>query len=372
MENTENTNEKHYLTGNTYAAREKLKELGCEYDPDKRQWYHTDPEKAKEAQKHVPPIPERYQIGDAPKTLTDELKEMGCKWNKENGWYHLEKEVADKAIQRINEVEPRHYLDGDGYNVKDQLTAMRCRWDGRTKQWYTTDPEKVAEAQALINSNVPEQKQEKQSATDKHYIEGENTRAVKDQLKELGCKWDRDKQQWYHTDPAKAKEAQRLVDGKAPEQKQEKQRAADKHYIEGENTRAVKDQLKELGCKWDPDKQQWYHTDLAKAKEAQRLVDGKTQKQEKQPTADKHYIEGENTRTVKDQLKELGCKWDRDKQQWYHTDPAKAKEAQRLVDNASGPTGVDEGRPGHRTGVAGRNVDGNSVNRVVEKVSRDM
>jgi len=215
----ENTNEKHYLTGNTYAAREILKELDCKFDPKKRQWYNTDPEKAAEAQKHVPPIPEKHQIGDAPKSLTDELKEMGCKWNKESGWYHTEKEVAERAIQRIQESEPRHYLKGNGYAVKDQLTAMQCRWDGEQKQWYTTDISKVAEAQALIENapkaiidKAPEQKQEKQRASERHYIEGENTRAVKDQLKELGCKWDRDRQQWYHTDPAKAKEAQKLVD----------------------------------------------------------------------------------------------------------------------------------------------------------------
>ena len=102
--------------------------------------------------------------------------------------------------------------------------------------------------------------------------------------------------------------------------------------------------------------------------EAQKLVDGKAveQKQENQSAAGKYYIEGE-TRVVKDRLKALGCKWDRDRQQWYHTDPAKAKEAQKLVNDASGPTGVGTNELNRGTGTP------ESVHGVYRNpVSRDM
>ena len=77
---------------------------------------------------------------------------------------------------------------------------------------------------------------------------------------------------------------------------------------------------------------------------------------QKPRATERAYIEGENTRVLKDQLKELGCKWDRDKQQWYHTDPEKANEAQKLVNGASTPE---------------RGAADNSVNRAVKEASRD-
>ena len=423
MENTENTNEKHYLTGDTYAAREKLKALGCMYDPKKRQWYNTDPEKAAEAQKHVPPIPEKHQIGDAPKTLTDELKEIGCKWSKETGWYHTDKEAAEKAIQRIQEAEPRHYLKGNGYAVKDQLTAMQCRWDGAQKQWYTTDITKAAEAQALIDNAPkatlqalivkikPEDSMNITSIVSFYDNVAETLGLDKDSVHydctkidvskniqenifngwekmgapdlEIGMAWCNSGPK---TDDKLPPDTIRIEHGFFTNEhgeplpfndliKSNTKQQTHRHYIDGENTRAVKDLLKELGCKWDRDKQQWYHTDPVKAKEAQRLVDGKTpeKSQEKQHASERHYIEGANTRAVKDQLKELGCKWDRDRQQWYHTDPAKAKEAQRLVDSASAPTGVGEqGRGTPVNGRGGVGDGGNTVNRIVKEVGHDI
>ena len=199
---------RHYIEGNSFAIKDKLKEMGCKYDADEKKWYHTDPEVAREAQDLVPANLVKHGIGEAPREMTDELKGMGCKWSKETGWYHSDENVAEKARERIQEVEPRHYLDGDGYAVKDHLKALECKWDGVEKQWYTTDPAKVAEAQALID-NAPEKERKKE--IEKHYLTGE-TLAIKDQLKEMGCKWDGDKKQWYHTDPEKAKEAQRLID----------------------------------------------------------------------------------------------------------------------------------------------------------------
>ena len=196
---------RHYIEGNSFAIKDKLKEMGCRYDVDEKKWYHTDPDVAKQAQALVPANLEKHQIGEAPREMTDELKGMGCKWNKETGWYHNDKEVAEKATARIKEVEPRHYLEGDGYAVKDQLKALECKWDGVQKQWYTTDLAKAAESQAVLD-NAPQK--EKRG---KHYLTGE-TLEIKDQLKAMGCKWDGEKKQWYHADPDMAIDAQDLID----------------------------------------------------------------------------------------------------------------------------------------------------------------
>ena len=200
---------RHYIEGNSFAVKDQLKSMGCQYDADEKKWFHTNPEKAKEAQAIVPAKLEKHAIGEAPREMTDELKGMGCKWNKDAGWYHSDQKTAEQARARIQEVEPRHYLNGDGYAVKDQLKALECKWDGAQKQWYTTDPAKIAEAQAVID-NAP-QRERRAKEQERHYLTGE-TMQLKDQLKEMGCRWGGEKKQWYHTDPAKAKEAQALID----------------------------------------------------------------------------------------------------------------------------------------------------------------
>ena len=326
MENTENTNEKHYLTGDTYAAREKLKELGCEYDPKKRQWYNTDPEKAAEAQKHVPPIPEKHQIGDAPKTLTDELKEMGCKWSKETGWYHTDKEAAEKAIQRIQEAEPRHYLKGNGYAVKDQLTAMQCRWDSAQKQWYTTDISKAAEAQALID-NAP--KATLQALTVK--IKPEDSMNITsivsfyDNVSEtLGL--DKDSVHYDCTKIDVSKNIQEnIFNG------WEKLGAPDLEIgmtwcNSGPKTddKLPQDIIRiDHGFFRDENNEPLPLYDLFKSNTKQPVIAGDG----------KHYIPNVPLNMFK-VMKELGCQWDADAKCWYHDDPKIAKEAERLVREA--------------------------------------
>jgi len=54
------------------------------------------------------------------------------------------------------------------------------------------------------------------------------------------------------------------------------------------------------------------------------------------------------------QMRELGCKWDPDAKSWYHTDPIKAKEAERLVNEA-----LEKGSP-------------SIVPAVIEKINHEM
>ena len=44
------TKEKYYISGNTYEFRQELKNRGCRYDPNARQWYHANKAEAEKAQ----------------------------------------------------------------------------------------------------------------------------------------------------------------------------------------------------------------------------------------------------------------------------------------------------------------------------------
>jgi aspartate oxidase len=45
--------EKIYLTGNTYPVKDDLKKIGCGFDGDRKQWFATSQEVAKEAEKII-------------------------------------------------------------------------------------------------------------------------------------------------------------------------------------------------------------------------------------------------------------------------------------------------------------------------------
>src|SRR4029453_8246210 len=154
----------------------------------------------------------------------------------------------------------------------------------------------------------------------KHFITG-NTFSVKDQLKELGCKWDGDAGLWYHSDPKIAAKAQDLVP------------AGPLRHVIGQAPFALKDQLKELGAKWDSEKNHWYHTEKEVAPRAQGVVD-KTIAAKAQDLvtnrAEKHYIP-EVPYKLNEQLKQMGCRWDAEARSWFHTDPEIGRQANQLV-----------------------------------------
>src|SRR5213593_4739293 len=78
----------------------------------------------------------------------------------------------------ITEAGQRHYLTGNAHDVKEQLKALGCQWDVDTKQWYHTDKEVAARSQAVIDKG-PE----------KHFIQG-NCYPFTEQLKAMDCRWD--------------------------------------------------------------------------------------------------------------------------------------------------------------------------------------
>src|SRR5205809_7091365 len=105
----EREEKKHFITGNTFAVKDQLKELGCKWDPEAGQWYHSDRKIAAKAQKLVPAGPERHVIGPAPYDLKDRLKELGAERDEEPGQgYHSDKEAAARAQQMTGEAVHRH------------------------------------------------------------------------------------------------------------------------------------------------------------------------------------------------------------------------------------------------------------------------
>lgn len=44
---------KFYINGNTYPVKDAIKELGCRFDGERKQWYANDEETAKKAQEIV-------------------------------------------------------------------------------------------------------------------------------------------------------------------------------------------------------------------------------------------------------------------------------------------------------------------------------
>ena len=75
---------KYFISGNTFEVKDQLKELGCRWDAEAGQWYHTNRKVAAQAQKLVPAGPEKHIIGQAPYELKERLKELGARWDQES------------------------------------------------------------------------------------------------------------------------------------------------------------------------------------------------------------------------------------------------------------------------------------------------
>lgn len=180
----EAADKKFFITGNSFAIKDQLKDLGFKWDPDVKNWYHTNEMIASTAQKFVPSGPEKHFIHGNSYPFSEQLKEMECRWDPDSkAWYHLNKEVAEKAQDLINK----------GPEIQSSGKA----------------PE--------LNA--------KNSAAEKHYIP-EVPFELNKTLKQIGCSWDAEARCWYHPDPEIGKEMNRLV---------EETREKSKGHEQGEN-----------------------------------------------------------------------------------------------------------------------------------------
>lgn len=128
---------------------------------------------------------------------------------------------------------------------------------------------------------------------------------MKDEVKQLGAKWDKDSKKWYITEEMDA----------APFQKFN----SPKSFLEVPFE--MKDEVKSLGAKWDSDSKKWYITDEMDSAPFQKFF--------------RVYL------TVpfaeKDEVKGLGARWDKEKSQWYVSSGAAMTQFQKWANTAAQP-----------------------------------
>ena len=118
-------------------------------------------------------------------------------------------------------------LEGNTYGLRVELKAMGAVWDGSARAWRIA-PEKAAQAQALMDSQPEEPPKERADAAagsgalddlpdpfedgpDPWVALTGNSFAVKDALRALGARWDKEQKAWV-IKQSKAARAQALID----------------------------------------------------------------------------------------------------------------------------------------------------------------
>jgi hypothetical protein len=92
----------HVIEGNTYAVKDKLLELGCQWSLATRKWIAPNDEIAQQAQEIVNRGSARHHIPDAPYSMNRQLREAGCKWDVEkHQWFHTDPEKAREARRLV-------------------------------------------------------------------------------------------------------------------------------------------------------------------------------------------------------------------------------------------------------------------------------
>src|SRR6266516_3155712 len=145
---------KYFISGNTFEVKDHLKELGCKWDAEAGQWYHTSRKVAAQAQKLVPAGPEKHIIGPAPYELKERLKELGARWDQESSqWYHTDKEAAARAQELVSKSVGKHYVSEVPYQLNERVKQMGCRWDPEARSWYHSDAAVAEQAQRLVQEH---------------------------------------------------------------------------------------------------------------------------------------------------------------------------------------------------------------------------
>ena len=183
--------------------------------------------------------------------------------------------------------------------LKDQLKELGAKWDPESR------PVVSHRQRSRRQGQQPDRRCRQTPLPDRMAHD------VKDQLKALGCQWDGDcKAVVPHGQRKWPARAQAVVD-KGPE----------KHFIQG-NCYPFTEQLKALDCRWDPEAKAWYHLDKEVAAKAQDLV------------SNGHRKALHTTKCpikLNEQLKQMGCRWDPEARSWYHSDPAVGRASSTLV-----------------------------------------
>jgi len=68
--------ERYYIPSAPLFGAPELNDLGCQFDDVKDEWYHTDPDKAKEAEDLMQNRSERRRLAELEKVLKEVSREM--------------------------------------------------------------------------------------------------------------------------------------------------------------------------------------------------------------------------------------------------------------------------------------------------------
>ena len=110
--------QRHYIEGSGFPARDELKELGCQWDAERKQWYALSAEIAAKAQSIID------------KTLSAEITAQ---------------------VHDIIDSDGKHYIPNVPLNMFKAMKELGCQWDADAKCWYHDDPKIAKEAERLTN-----------------------------------------------------------------------------------------------------------------------------------------------------------------------------------------------------------------------------
>ena len=123
--------QKHYIEGAEFSDRDKLKELGARWDPGSSRWYHTDPEIARQAQAFVDSAHHKYFLeGDTGQVFAvkEKLKELGAQWDPDSKkWYHQIVSKLPKHKPSSSKGPDRHYIEGVSLQPEGNTERTRSR-----------------------------------------------------------------------------------------------------------------------------------------------------------------------------------------------------------------------------------------------------
>ncbi len=189
----EQSDEQRYYLDSKFEDRDKLKNLGAEYDKDRKEFYITNDHNKEDFEHFNPRTLEERRV----QTLL-ELAEQ--------------KQVEKQAEQQQPVDEQRYYLSAK-YEERELIKNLGASYDKENKEWYITDkqnkedfeqwqPLTLEERKELALQEVRQRQQEqinKQSAEEKRYY---LTASYEDRdiVKNLGAKFDKENKEWYVTD----------------------------------------------------------------------------------------------------------------------------------------------------------------------------
>lgn len=241
--------------------KEKVKELGAEFDEEENRWYIPERtnllpfENWMYEEVEVQPIQQVEQAQSVEKSVSDDQEQTQQAEQKQDAPKKEWKEMIKLSVP---------------YDEKDEAKKLGAKWSAKQETWYVLDG---ADLQPFYNW-LPKEKKVELIMASRDYLNV--PREEKDEAKALGAKWDRFQKSWYvekGTDlepfakwTGQTPKEEQAVSQTAEQSKQEhtekQEVTAAPKLAEDKTFLAVpfdeKNAAKKLGAKWDKDNKSWY------------------------------------------------------------------------------------------------------------------